>query len=231
MFSLLDFVSPPICPCCKRELCMSSGRLCQNCEEQLPLLPKERCPGCGGPNPGYLALCNDCIEIQGGRPWQRAASALPFSGIARKLVHLYKFRTCLALAPFFAERMFEAWNAYCGDCNIDAITYIPLHFTRYLTRGYNQSEILADMLSRKLGMPKYKALKRLRRTSQQARLGFKARAANMAGAFEANSTCVEGKRILLVDDVFTTGATFGAATRTLQKAGAAEVYVLSAARA
>ena len=194
-------------------------------------MPEKRCPGCGGPNLGYLALCNDCIDVEGGRPWRQAASALPFTGIARKLIHLYKFRNCLAVAPFLSERMCEAWNTYCADCQIDAITYIPLHFTRYFTRGYNQSEILADMLAKRLGIPKIRALRRRRRTSQQARLGLKSRMANMAGAFSADEKGIAGKRILLVDDVFTTGTTFTAATKALQKAGAAEVYVLSAARA
>ena len=194
-------------------------------------MPEKRCPGCGGPNLGYLALCNDCIDVEGGRPWRQAASALPFTGIARKLIPLYKFRNCLAVAPFLSERMCEAWNTYCADCQIDAITYIPLHFTRYFTRGYNQSEILADMLAKRLGIPKIRALRRRRRTSQQARLGLKSRMANMAGAFSADEKGIAGKRILLVDDVFTTGTTFTAATKALQKAGAAEVYVLSAARA
>lgn len=231
MFHVFDFISPPICPCCREELCIGPGHLCENCERLLPLLPEKRCPGCGGPNSGYLALCNDCIDVEGGRPWRQAASALPFTGIARKLIHLYKFRNCLAVAPFLSERMCEAWNTYCADCQIDAITYIPLHFTRYFTRGYNQSEILADMLAKRLSIPKIRALRRRRRTSQQARLGLKSRMANMAGAFSADEKGIAGKRILLVDDVFTTGTTFTAATKALQKAGAAEVYVLSAARA
>ena len=127
--------------------------------------------------------------------------------------------------------MFEAWDKYCASCQIDAITYIPLHFTRYFTRGYNQSEILADMLSKRLEIPKCRALRRRRRTSQQARLGLKSRIANMAGAFSADEKNISGKRFLLIDDVFTTGTTFSAATKTLLKAGATEVYVLSAARA
>ncbi len=87
------------------------------------------------------------------------------------------------------------------------------------------------MLSKRLEIPKCKALRRRRRTSQQARLGLKSRMANMAGAFTADEKCISGKRILLIDDVFTTGTTFSAATKTLLKAGASEVYVLSAARA
>ena len=202
-----------------------------SCEEQLPYLPEERCPGCGGPNAGYLPFCRDCIETVGGRPWKLAVSAFPFTGMARRLIHLYKFRSCLAVAPFLAGHMLDAWNAYGGACRPDAIAYIPLHCIRHFTRGYNQAEILAEMLSEKLGIPKCKALRRTRMTSRQSSLDLKRRAINMRGAFSANGNFVAGKRILLVDDVFTTGTTFSVATKALLDAGAAEVYVLSAAKA
>jgi ComF family protein len=102
---------------------------------------------------------------------------------------------------------------------------------RHLQRGYNQSEMLAKYLARRLGVPCIRALRRTRKTSQQAALDQAARLANIRRAFApVGGETLLGMRLLLVDDVFTTGATLGEATKTLLKAGASEVSVITAAR-
>lgn len=228
---LRDFVTPPVCPLCGKELTPGKERLCPDCEQGLPLWPERRCKGCGGANDSYLDLCHNCQQIPGGRPWRIAVSGLPYYGSVREAIHRYKYREKVYFLPFLAGRMADEWLKMASDVQVDAVTYIPLHWMRHLKRGYNQSEMLAKYLARRLGVPCICALRRTRKTSQQAALDQAARLANIRRAFApVGGETLLGMRLLLVDDVFTTGATLGEATKTLLKAGVSEVSVITAAR-
>ena len=228
---LRDFVTPPVCPLCGKELTPGKERLCPDCEQGLPLWPERRCKGCGGANDSYLDLCHNCQQIPGGRPWKIAVSGLPYYGSVREAIHRYKYREKVYFLPFLAGRMADEWLKMASDVQVDAVTYIPLHWMRHLQRGYNQSEMLAKYLARRLGVPCIRALRRTRKTSQQAALDQAARLANIRRVFApVGGETLLGMRLLLVDDVFTTGATLGEATKTLLKAGASEVSVITAAR-
>ena len=229
--SISDFVTPPLCPLCGKELTTAKERLCVDCEKELPLWPERRCKGCGGANDSYLDLCRNCQQIPGGRPWRIAVSAIPYYGSVREAVHRFKYREKAYFLPFLAGRMADEWLKMASEVEVDAVTYIPLHWRRYLQRGYNQSEMLAKYLASRLGRPCIRTLRRVRKTSQQATLDQTARMANIRKAFApVGSEKLSGLRLLLVDDVFTTGATLGEATKTLLKAGASEVSVITAAR-
>lgn len=235
MLGLLDrigeSVTPPLCPLCGRELAVQGKSLCPLCEEALPHWPERRCRGCGGANDSFLELCHDCQQVEGGRPWRIAVSGLPYYGNVREAVHSFKYRSKHYLLPFLAGQMAEEWRRQANEVSLDAVTYIPLHWSRYLLRGYNQAEMLAESLARQLGIPCIRALRRCRKTSQQARLGLADRKANMRNVFvPVNADSLQGTRLLLVDDVFTTGTTLGEATKTLLNAGAFEVSVITAAR-
>jgi ComF family protein len=228
---LADVAVPPLCPLCRTELRSAPCRLCTNCEQELPALPERRCHGCGGGNDSYLDLCRDCL-LCGGRPWTAAVSAFPFAGQLREAVHAFKYQRQTSLAPFFAAAMADAWRRYApAGAAPDLIVPVPLHWLREISRGYNQAALLASFLGRELQCPADSVLRRRRRTSQQARLRVEQRLRNTRGAFMVRrSNIIVGKTLLLVDDVFTTGATLSAATTALLAAGAAAVYVASAAR-
>ena len=130
---------------------------------------------------------------------------------------------------FLAKSLADAWRTYGGDEPLDGIVPVPLHWFRHLMRGYNQTEILADQLSRRLGIPKLLCLKRIRWTRQQARMNREERRRNIRHAFTCRKSPV-GLRLLLLDDVFTTGSTLEAATMALLDGGAAAVSVLTIAR-
>jgi len=228
---LMDMVSPPVCPLCRKAAFLAEDRLCQTCEDALPLLPEKLCRCCGGPNDGFLDICNDCLKAEGGRPWSLAVTAFPFAGNARTAIHCYKYRRRTSLAPFLSRRMVQAWQQSGGGFMPDVITYIPLYFLRFLQRGYNQSQILAQMIGKQLDIPCRTLLRRQRRTHQQASLSREQRIANMNNAFApCNIEQTEGQNILLVDDVFTTGTTLTAAAKALRKAGAADIAVITIAR-
>ena len=123
----------------------------------------------------------------------------------------------------------DAWRTYGGNEHVDGIVPVPLHWFRRLTRGYNQTDILASLLSKRLGIPKITCLRRMRRTRQQAKMNKEERRRNVRRAFVCK-TSPAGRRLLLLDDVFTTGSTLKAATEALLEGGASSVCVLTVAR-
>lgn len=163
--------------------------------------------------------------------FDRLRSVAVHEGIARDLVHGLKYRDRTDLAPMMAEWMVRASDGAVASA--DAIIPVPLHAFRLWGRKYNQAAELARAVSVSSGRPYLPAtLYRIRRTTKQVGLGAKAREDNVRGAFAVSgSHGLKGKRIVLVDDVYTTGATVSAATRALKRAGAGHVTVLTFARA
>lgn len=165
-------------------------------------------------------------------PFARARAAVAYTGAARRMVQSLKFGDRLELAPWMARWMMRAGSDLVADA--DAVVPVPLHATRFLWRRFNQSAELARALCRLSGARFCAdAVVRTRPTRQQVGLGAREREDNVRGAFhvpEGRAIEVRGRRVLLVDDVYTTGMTVIAATRALKKAGAADVDVLTFAR-
>lgn len=152
-----------------------------------------------------------------------------YDGVLRELIQLYKYQRMRPLAPPLGRLMARALPR---ELVLDAVVPVPLHWRKLLRRGFNQSRLLAEELSRRTGLDVAACLKRRRHTNAQAGLTAKERRANVAGAFFVpRGADVAGRRLLLVDDVMTTGATVNAAARALKEAGARRVSVLVLARA
>ena len=141
-----------------------------------------------------------------------------------------KYGRDVAVARFLGEKLAEAWIESANFA--DAVVPVPLHWTRKVSRGFNQAELMAGIFSARALMPVRKLLKRAVMTPKQARMGREQRRRNMEGAFrvDAASAC-EGMSLLLLDDVLTTGATLASASEALLEAGAKDVRVIVAARA
>ena len=165
-------------------------------------------------------------------PFRRLRSVADYGPVSRKLVQGLKYNDRTDLAPWMAGWMVRAGAELLRDC--DVIVPVPLHATRYFTRMFNQSAELSRKISELSAIPfDPSLLKRIKRTKRQVGLERNARQDNVRGAFtvpEEKRIAVAGKRILLVDDVYTTGATIKAATKALLKVGAASVDVLTFAR-
>lgn len=172
---------------------------------------------------GRCGLCR-----LGVRGFDLAYSFGAYTDELRKLIHLFKYQKIKTLAKPLGELLVRSLPL---EQRFDMVAPMPLHWLRQLNRGFNQAELIAAPLARRLNVPLVNALKRVKSTPKQAGLTYAKRRVNVAGAFRANGRAdVRGKRILLVDDVLTTGATAGAAAAVLKKAGAKHVTVLTLAR-
>lgn len=199
-------------------LCGASGcraRLCEGCEAALPRLPRARCEVCALPLTAGRS-CGSCLEKAPAYDSVTAAYAYAFPLDA--LVQAYKYRGDLSLAPLLAARLVRAVVA-----QVDAIIPIPLAPARLRERGFNQAHELARHVGRALGLPVLAAAcRKVNETPPQAALPWKERARNVRGAFVCDLD-LAGKRIAVVDDVMTTGATLNELARNLKRAGAAQV--------
>lgn len=229
----IDFVFPPVCPGCQVLLGRHAG-ICPSCWSGLRFIERPYCDVLGVPfshDLGSGILSADAIANP--PPFARLRSAVAHDGLGRTLVHNLKYRDRTDLAPMMAGWMIRAADGLIEGCEV--IVPVPLHRYRLLARRFNQAAELARAIAQKTGKPLLVgALKRSRRTRQQIDLGANARRQNVQGAFSVTQwgrSDLFGKRVLLIDDVYTTGATVAAATRALKRGGAAEVCVLTFARA
>lgn len=226
----LDLVLPPRCLACGVTV-GAVGTLCPNCWRGITFLGAPRCACCGYPfafDLGEGGLCGACAAHT--PPYDRARAAMRYDDASRHLVLALKHGDRLHLAPALAQWMRRAGAELLGDA--DWLVPVPLHWTRLFARRYNQAAVLAQALA-KTGAPPVAAecLIRRRRTPSQGRKNAAARRRNVAGAFRVRRPSeVRGKRIVLIDDVLTTGATVEECARALKRAGAARVDVLALAR-
>jgi ComF family protein len=212
---MLDLLLPPRCAGCgERE-----SWLCPACAAGLAPLGDRRCRLCAAPLGGDVTLCADCYRDP--PPLERVQAAFRHEGLARELVLDLKYRGHRHLAPVLGELL--AASAPRAVEGVDGLVPVPLHPQRRRERGFNQSELLAEELGRRLRLPLVaSSLRRTRDTAQQTGLSPGERRANVRGAFAVEGR-LDGQRLLLVDDVCTTGATLYACARALRGAGAAAV--------
>jgi ComF family protein len=230
---IVDIVYPPICLACGA-LTGRHGAVCASCWREIRFIERPYCEVLGLPfsyDPGAGMLSAQAIADP--PVFQRLRAVTTFDGAARAMVHGLKYRDRGDLAPIMAGWMERAGKDCLADA--DAIIPVPLHRTRFVLRKFNQAAELARHLSRRTGMPYLPSvLVRTKRTHRQIGLSARARQENVRAAFAVSAgheAEVFGKRLVLIDDVYTTGATVAAATRALKKAGAAQVSVLTFAMA
>jgi ComF family protein len=228
----LDFGLPPLCPAC-RGLIGDDGGLCASCWSKLSFIARPYCERLGTPfgyDPGPEVLSAEAVANP--PAFFRARAAVRYDEIARALVHSLKYGDRLDLAPTMGRWMAQAGRELTEGA--DGLVPVPLHWRRLWARRFNQAAALAAAISKSSGVPILDdVLKRMRATAQQVGLARAERATNVQGAFavpEEKHALVSGKRLVLIDDVLTSGATAEACTRALLRAGASQVDVLTFAR-
>lgn len=230
--ALLDLAYPPVCLNCDSPTA-TPDTLCAACFGQLRPITAPLCPVLG--LPFEVSLGPDMVSAEAladPPPFGRARSAVIYNDVARTLVSRLKYGDRPELAWFCARLMAGAGHALWEGAPV--LVPVPLHPARQRERRYNQSAELAMVLGRLTGLPVDTGLvRRIRKTRQQVGLSGDGRQRNVAGAFAVHPDMlvrIKGRRIVLVDDVYTTGATTKAVTRALLKAGAPSVDVISFAR-
>lgn len=221
-------LAPELCPICRDDIIAKGGDCCEKCAHAIKR-PQHRCNICGGENKGFLEVCQNCLS-EDVRPWFHGVTAFNYEGEIRNAIHRFKYSGQTYLAKFFGHQMAQAWLRHHELAEPEIIVPVPLHWRRRLARGYNQSTLVCNNLSKELGLPVVPGLKRKRSTGHQARKGSAQRHENLHRAFIADKMLVKGKEILLVDDVLTTGSTLAECTKALLEAGATDVSVLTIAR-
>jgi ComF family protein len=230
--TLLDQLYPPVCLSCDKPVATADA-LCSTCFRALRSITAPLCPVLGLPFEASLGPDARSAEaIADPPPFDRARSAVVYNDVARALVGKLKYGDRPELARFCARLMAQAGHELWGP---DAILVpVPLHRVRLFSRRYNQSTELARALGRLTGLPVDPVLvTRRKNTPHQVGLSGDARRRNVAGAFAVHPDSLRrlrGRRVVLVDDVITTGATVKAVTHALNKGGANQVDVVSFAR-
>ncbi|MGZ8284464.1 MAG: ComF family protein [Allosphingosinicella sp.] len=233
---VLDFALPPRCPGCGA-IASEPNRFCLDCWRSLTFLGEPCCTCCGLPFAypvGGEALCGRCLAEP--PPFDRLRAAVAYGEVSRQVALKLKYSGRLGLADTLAHFMLRhvrAADKSAGEGEA-LLVPVPLHRWRIWKRGYNQAALIASALSRRTGLPAgLDLLSRTRATPPLRGLGRRERALAVRGAFKVPSQArnrLAGRPVLLVDDVYTSGATAAACARALKRSGAASVDVLCWAR-
>ncbi len=231
---VLDLLYPPRCPGCETR--GEGVGFCPRCAAEAPPVRSPMCSACGVPFAGAGAdhLCSRCLTRRPQFDMARSCAVYRSTGdtgsTLAAALHRYKYHRDVTLAPVLGDLLAERCPL---PPQYDLVLPVPLHLSRLRWRGFNQSLLLARPLARRFGLPLDPfVLLRTRATRPQVHLDETDRRRNITGAFAVRDRgAVRGRRILLVDDVYTTGATVDECARTLRRAGARHIDVLVLARA
>ena len=238
---LVDWLYPPRCRACGGRI---HGRdaeyFCAGCWQHIQLITHPLCHLCGRPFPdasGDDHTCGVCLSRAPQFVAARAWACYPRDEIEehplRQVVQKFKYGRRVSLGKPLGRLMARGCQEFLGACPVDLIIPVPLHHDRERERGFNQACVLARELSRlgRLPIDEHSVVRRVHTERHRAGMDAKARRQSVANAFTVrHPKSIAGKRVLLIDDVFTTGATVSACAEVLKGAGAEEVFVLTVAR-
>ena len=226
----LDFILPQSCLICHKEI--EGPPVCNDCLDLIPVVSSPRCPVCGRPTRRVRSVhriprcryCRHSTSLDRGRAWTLFVPPLD------RIVHHFKYRRGLRLGRLLGLGMALVMRYDPILASSDLIVPVPLYWLKKMRRGYNQAQVLAQVVSRETGIPVCDGLRRIRFTRTQTRLPDRQRIDNVSAAFRLRRGAdIAGKKILLVDDVMTTGATIRECARVLKDKGADRVCSLVAA--
>ncbi len=231
---LVDLVYPRNCQLCEQPLAEEDrGAICGGCLARVKFIEPPCCRQCALPfagQPRETFQCSYCQDL--GFSFERAVAACRAEGVVRAAVLGFKYRRQMYFLPHLAEWLVGAAREWIAWDEVDAIVPVPLHPRKRREREFNQAELLTEYLGRVVGVPVVaNAVRRVKDTPTQTRLDAEQRRRNLRGAFQVRrGDRIAGRRVVLVDDVFTTGVTLDSCARVLRQAGARGIIALTVAR-
>src|SRR4051812_6326494 len=233
LHAVLLLFYPPACVVCSENI-ERSQYLCEACRSRAPRIVAPFCAKCSEPFPGAITQTFRCANCEHRTlHFDCAVAAYRSRGVVRRLVHQFKYSGQRYLRFPIAEWLAETMrDPRLDGRRFDVIIPVPLHPARQRERGFNQATLLAERLGHSTGLPLYPALDRIRYTTTQTVHDRAERIENLRGAFRLRKNRdVRDLRVLLIDDVLTTGSTLSECARVLKAAGAVSVHAATAARA
>ncbi|MCR5831170.1 MAG: ComF family protein [Lachnospiraceae bacterium] len=222
---LIDAVFPPICPICNK-IAPSKGRICPDCEKKLPYVEEPYCMKCGKPVNEDEEYCRDCARSE--HVYDEGRAVFVYDEYMSKSMYRFKYNGKREYAVFYGEKMYDRLERKIRSWNVEAIVPVPVHKKRLSKRGYNQAYLLAKELSKRLKIPVCDHLViRKTATKVQKNLSAASRQNNLKKAFIVSENSVKYSSVLIVDDIYTTGATVDAVAGCLKGAGIGRVYFVS----
>lgn len=221
----LNLIYPPRCPVCQDILEDFGGLICPDCARSLSPLHGPRCFSCSRPISDEEEYCPECRNTT--HFFDQGLSVFPYDERMQKSILSFKEGGQRQYADFYARCMAKAGADLLGKWNPDLLIPVPMHSRKRRDRGFNQAELIAGRLSDLTHIPcRTDLVRKIRATSVQKSLDASARRKNLEGAF-ACSVPLHGLRVVIIDDVFTTGSTIDTLARTLRQGGAARVYFMT----
>lgn len=222
---LLDFVYPPRCPGCDK-LLFGGEIICTECCTKIRRVSEPVCKRCGKPIENERAeYCRDCISRQ--HKFRQGKAVFIYEGRMKLSMYRFKYSNKREYARFYAEEAVRLYGGWIEQKEIDVIVPIPMYIGKKRRRGYNQAEVFARALGKKTGIAvETEIVKRVRDTTPQKELNDRERRKNLKNAFQLTSDIVKYKKIMLVDDIYTTGSTMDAVTEILLSAGVKNIYYI-----
>lgn len=223
--NLVNLIFPARCPYCDGIVTPFGERIHTDCIRKMKLQKSPYCLKCGRGISGDEKYCKDCRERK--HDFLRGRCLYEYSSAAHS-IYRFKYGGRREYAAYYGEQIGEYFGDFIKRAAPDALVPIPIHKKRYAKRGYNQAQLLADEISRAVGVPVLPdLLKRTRNTIPLKLLSPEERQKNLKNAFIVSKNSVELKTIILIDDIYTTGATMDEASRTLHRAGIPDVYFVA----
>ena len=223
---VFDFIYPARCPVCDDVLPAGMHGICAGCHTYIQYIREPRCMRCGKPLEEDEEFCGDCRDNR--RSFESGRALFVYDGIMQESMARFKYSGRREYGAVYAEELYRHYGSWVKQTGAGMLVPVPVHPARYRRRGYNQAEIFANELSRLSGIPvDNRLLMRVKNTRPQKELNDKERVHNLNNAFQIMGDSVKYRRVLLTDDIYTTGTTIDECAGVLKAGGVSNVYFLT----
>lgn len=224
---VLQAVYPRRCPVCDGIVSGTKDKICAPCKSLLSYVEKPRCKKCSKGIESYeREYCSDCTNTK--QFYEEGRSLFVHNKVIKNSIYKFKYSNKREYADFYVDELLRLYTPVIRSWNPQALIPVPLHKSKKIKRGFNQAEVLTDKLARKLEIPvDAKLLIRTKETEAQKELDRIQRKKNLENAFKVSESIVKYKSIILMDDIYTTGATINSCARLLKGAGIQKIYFIT----